>query len=33
MRELHPDKLQDIVWCETIIDIWLYRRKEANKDK
>lgn len=35
MKEMYPEKLPDTVWCEALMDIWLYRHLEnkANKGK
>jgi hypothetical protein len=32
-KQIYPEQLDDIVWCETVMDIWLYRYLESKEVK
>jgi len=31
LHEIHPEKLKDDVWCESVLDVWLYRQLESKE--
>lgn len=33
MKEIYPEKLPDTTWCETLMDVWLYRYLEHKANK
>ena len=33
LHEIHPEKLTDEVWCDSVLDVWLYRWLEYKEIK